>query len=547
MKPNNNILLLSGLSIATGSIFGASSVYAAERSAQKSDKPMNVIFIMSDDHTSQAIGAYNSILSPLNPTPVIDEMAADATIFENAFVTNAISTPSRACIMTGQYSHHNNVLTLDEYLESNQEYLADEFEKMGYQTAMVGKWHLGCEPSSFDYYSVFTGHGGQGQYFNPTFLTNGKEADGKEWPENEVTYNGYSSDIVTNISLHWFREQRDKNKPFFLMHHYKAPHDMFEYAPRYEFYLEDVDIPAPESMFDTENWGSEGTRGSNDSLRHVIGTSISSRHEVRNYVEDFVENPTGDDRKDTYTAYQSYLKRYLRCVKAVDDNLQRLFDYLKAEGLWDNTIIVYTGDQGMMLGEHDLMDKRWMYDESQRMPFILRDPRSKMRGKRTDILVNNIDYAPTLIELAGGKAPEYMDGKSFASVLDEGKEPKGWKDAVYYRYWMHMIHHDVPAHIGVRTKEYKLVLYYGRHYDNSRYGERSMFWTEKSHLIEPTPVSFELYDLRKDPREMNNVAEDPKYASILKKMKKTLQEKRVEAGDTDEAYPDIKKVIDAVL
>ncbi len=530
MKPNNILITLGSLSVANLAI-------AADHGA------MNVIFIMSDDHTSQAIGAYGSHLSVLNPTPNIDRLASESILFRNAFCTNAISTPSRACIMTGQYSHHNEVLTLDEELRSDQEYLADEFHKMGYQTAVVGKWHLACEPTSFDYYTIFTGHGGQGSYFNPTFASS--EID-KPWMENTIQYNGYSSDIVTNLSLKWLKNRRDKDKPFFLMHHYKAPHDMFEYAPRYEFYLEDVDIPLPESLYDTREWGSEGTRGAQDSLRHIIGTSISPRHNVRNYVSDFVENPTGDFDKDTYLAYQEYLKRYLRCVKGVDDNLKRLFDYLKAEGLWENTIIVYTGDQGMMLGEHDLMDKRWMYDPTQRMPFLLRDPRSEHNGECSDLMINNIDFAPTLIELAGGDTPDYMDGESFTEVV-EGREPKGWREAVYYRYWMHMIHHDIPAHMGVRTEDYKLILFYGRHYDPSRYGERSMFWLKNSNLIEPTPVSFELYDLKRDPLEMRNVADDPEYATTLKRMKRLLKQKRAECGDTDENYPEIKAIVDAAL
>lgn len=402
-------------------------------------KQMNVIYIMSDDHTSQAIGAYGSRLAVLNPTPTIDELARDGMLFENCFCTNSISTPSRACIMTGQYSHRNKVLTLDEVLQPDQEYLVDEFHNMGYQTAMIGKWHLGCEPSHFDYYSVFNGHGGQGEYFDPTFLTS--DVTDKKWPNNQIKKMGYSSDIVTNLAIDWLKNRRDKSKPFFMMHHYKAPHDMFEYAPRYEYYLDDVEVPVPLSLFDTDKWGSEGTRGKNDSLRHFIGTSVSSRHEIRNYVMEYKCN-TGDEMENTYLAYQHYLKSYLRCVKGVDDNLKRLFDYLKKEGLWENTIIVYTGDQGMILGEHDLQDKRWMYEESQRMPFIVRDPRCPYKGAKSDLMINNIDFAPTLIEMVGGKEPSYMDGKSFASVF-EGKKPENWKDAVYYRYWMHMIHHDV--------------------------------------------------------------------------------------------------------
>ena len=356
---------------------------------------------------------------------------------------------------------------------------------------------------------------------------------------------GYSSDIVTNLAIDWLKNRRDKSKPFFMMHHYKAPHDMFEYAPRYEYYLDDVEVPVPLSLFDTDKWGSEGTRGKNDSLRHFIGTSVSSRHEIRNYVMEYKCN-TGDEMENTYLAYQHYLKSYLRCVKGVDDNLKRLFDYLKKEGLWENTIIVYTGDQGMMLGEHDLQDKRWMYEESQRMPFIVRDPRCPYKGAKSDLMINNIDFAPTLIEMVGGKEPSYMDGKSFASVF-EGKKPENWKDAVYYRYWMHMLHHDVPAHIGIRTENYKLILFYGRHYDDKRYGQKSMSWLKNSHKIVPTLVSFELYDVKNDPYEMVNLADNPKYAKVLKDMKKKLRELRKQVGDTDEAYPELKKVIDKAL
>lgn len=226
------------------------------------EKPMNVIFIMSDDHTSQAIGAYGSHLAKLNPTPNIDELASDGVVFDNCFCTNSISTPSRACIMTGQYSHHNEVLTLDEKLDVDRQYLVKEFSKMGYQTAMVGKWHLKNEPANFDYYKVLNGHGGQGEYFNPTFLTN--EISNKEWPKNQVKTNGYSSDVITNITIDWLKNRRDKNKPFFLMHHYKAPHDMFEYAPRYKYYLEDTEVPVPESLYNQDGWGSEATRGKKD-------------------------------------------------------------------------------------------------------------------------------------------------------------------------------------------------------------------------------------------------------------------------------------------
>ncbi len=509
-------------------------------SCSKSEQPLNVIYIMSDDHTSQAIGVYGSRLASLDPTPTIDQLAQEGTLLENCFCTNSISTPSRSSIMTGQYAHRNGVLTLDEKLKSNQQYLPDEFRSLGYQTAVIGKWHLGCEPSGFDYYSVLTGYGGQGSYFDPIFQSS--EAEANSWPENTRQYKGHSTDIITDITIEWLKNKRDKNKPFFLMHHYKAPHDDFEFAPRYAKYLENTEIPVPKSLFDTHNWGSEATRGSNDSLRHIIGTSVSGRNEKRSYVEMY-KMDTSDSYQDTYLAYQEYLKRYLRCVKGIDDNLKRLFDYLKEEGMWENTIIVYTGDQGMMLGEHDLQDKRWMYEESMRMPFIVRHPKSKQKGEKTDLLIDNTDFAPTLLELAGGTSPQYMDGQSFAAVFDD-KIPLNPRQAIYYRYWMHLIHHNVPAHFGIRTKEYKLIFYYGRHYNPTRYGDPSMAWLKKeSHKIAPTPVAFELYNIKNDPLEMTNLAENPEYAEVLEKLKKQLIKLKAEVGDDDSQYPEIQGII----
>ncbi|MFI3249082.1 MAG: sulfatase [Rikenellaceae bacterium] len=537
MKPkfNPNYLHRGAVVVAATAAIAPSVALAADQ------KPMNVIYIMSDDHAAHAIGAYGSRLAPLNPTPVIDQyLADDGMLFTNCFCTNSISAPSRACIMTGQYSHHNGVLTLEEDLEEDQQYLARAFKDMGYQTAMVGKWHLGCEPSAFDFYSVLEG---QGTYFDPEFYSS--EVPNREYPNNKVKTKGYSSDVITNITMDWLKEKRDPNKPFFIMHHYKAPHDMFEFAPRYKYYLEDDMIPEPASLYDNSKWGSEGTRGKNDSLRHIIGTSISSRHNARTYTNIYhIEEEDPDTA--THLAYQEYLKRYLRCVKGVDDNLARLFDYLKKEGLWENTIIVYTGDQGMTLGEHDFQDKRWMYEESYRMPFIVRDPRSHYRGEKTDVMINNIDFAPTLIDMVGGEIPEQMDGRSFAPVFDGGR-PDNERHELYYRYWMHMIHHDIPAHIGIRTKDYKLILFYGRHFTLEREGEKSMSWLKVSNLVTPTPVSFELYDMKNDPFESTNLAEDPAYADVMKDMKKRLKKLREEVGDTDEHYPHIKKIIDEAL
>jgi arylsulfatase A-like enzyme len=498
----------------------------------------NILFIMSDDHTSQAFGCYGSRLAGLNPTPVLDQLAAEGMRFERVFCNNSICTPSRASIMTGQYPQTNGVLDLGGSLTPENQHLAIEMKRAGYHTAMIGKWHLKEEPAAFDYYKVLPG---QGKYFDPEFRVRGD----KPWPKNSVKHEGHSSDVITDITLEWLGK-RDKTKPFFLMHHYKAPHDMFEFAPRYEDYLADIDIPEPDNLYDqpAPGFGSVATRGENDSLVRRIGTSISKRHPVRNYGLDFNVSPGLSDREYTHEAYQEYLKRYLRCVKGVDDNLGRLFDYLKKEGLFDNTIIIYTGDQGFMLGEHDYMDKRWMYEESMRMPFIMRWPDRIKPGSTNTMLINNTDFAPTMIDLAGGKVPGYMQGRSFAAALD-GSEISDWRTATYYRYWMHLMHHDNPAHFGIRSADKKLIFYYGLPSDEASFGKLSMGWKrDVSFKIEPTPPAWEFYDLAKDPSEMRNEYANPEYAETIREMKDQLREVRQQLSETDANYPHIQKVID---
>ncbi|MFI3277728.1 MAG: sulfatase-like hydrolase/transferase, partial [Rikenellaceae bacterium] len=293
----------------------------------------NIVYIMSDDHSATAIGAYGSRLSPLNPTPNIDAFAKDAVVFDNCFCSNSISAPSRATIMTGQHSHVNGVLTLQESLKESQLYLANEMKGLGYQTAFIGKWHLGCEPSAFDFYSMFSGGNGQGTYFDPSFATS--DITDKPFPKNEKFYKGHSSDIVTDIALDWFENKRKDDKPFFVMFQYKAPHDMFQFAPRYKSYLENVDIPLPETLLNRDGFGSAGSRGENNSLDSVIGTSISARHNNRPYTKLLRIKDQGSDEKNTIAAYNEYLKRYLRCVKGIDDNIERLFTYLKENDLWE--------------------------------------------------------------------------------------------------------------------------------------------------------------------------------------------------------------------
>jgi arylsulfatase A-like enzyme len=509
----------------------------------------NIIFIMSDDHTTQGIGAYGSRLASLNPTPTIDRLANEGVLLENAFCSNSICTPSRASILTGQYGQVNGVVDLSGSLLPENQYLAIEMGKLGYETAMIGKWHLKHAPEAFDYYNVLPG---QGDYFNPTlYAKEGGEKKEIKFEEdvvrvvNATKYEGHSSDVITDISLDWLENKRDKNKPFFLMHHFKAPHDFFEYAPRYEDYLEDVDIPEPASLWDNKNNGSIGTKGINNSLIDTIGSSIGHRNVIRNMGMHMNIDPNIPDPEYKRLAYQEYLKRYLRCVKGVDDNVKRLFDYLEEKDIMDNTIIVYTGDQGFMLGEHDYIDKRWMYEESMRMPFLVRYPEKIKGGSRMNAIVNNTDFAPTLIEMGGGKTPDYMQGSSFKQILETGEEPEDWKKETYYRYWMHMAHkHNNPAHFGIRTKDYKLIFFYGRDYNTERNVE-AQDWAHNPESMSyfNTPPAWEFYDLRNDPNEMDNKYADEKYADIIVDLKERLKKLRVEVKEDDSQFPQIEDVV----
>ncbi len=520
----------------------------SKKNSQEKPRP-NIIYIMSDDHAAHAIGAYGSRLASLNPTPTIDQMAEEGMRFENCFVINSICTPSRAAVLTGQYSQTNGVLDLKGKLEKERQYLPLELKKLGYQTAMVGKWHLKEAPGAFDYYDVLPG---QGKYHDPVLysrtgdsLTKIKFEEGLEREVYATQYRGHSSDVITDRSLNWLKNERDPSKPFFLMHHFKAPHDMFEFAERYRDYLAEDSIPEPASLWDNQNNGSVATRGIGDRWIDTIGSSIGHRNVIRNMGMHMGIDPSIPDPEYKHLAYQEYLKRYLRCVKGVDDNLKRLFDYLKAEGLYDNTIIIYTSDQGFMLGEHDYIDKRWMYEESMRMPFLVRYPSMIEAGSTSDAMVNNTDFAPTIIELAGGQVPAYMQGSSFKAVLDSGQEPSDWKQATYYRYWMHMAHkHNNPAHFGVRTKQYKLMFYYGVDYKERKNNAEPWANNPASMSDFQTLPAWEFYDLSQDPHEMDNRYGDPAYAGIIQELKSELKQQRQTYAETDAAYPHIQTIID---
>ncbi len=484
--------------------------------ASESDPgPPNILYIMSDDHSANAIGSYGSYLSQVVKTPNLDRIAAEGARLANCFCTNSICAPSRATILTGQYSHVNGVYTLHETLEPDHPNVAKEMQKNGYQTAVIGKWHLKVDPSGFDYFNVLKG---QGRYLNPELR--GKGTGLKEYP-------GYSTDIITDMSLTWLKE-RDPEKPFFLMCQYKAPHDRWDNAPRFQDWYREGPLPEPPNLLDDyqNRFSHAGTVWSTMErivpdryLYHIPPEEVAGmdRNEMRSFV------------------YQKFIAQYLRCAQAVDDNVGRLLDYLDQNDLAENTVVIYTSDQGVFIGEHGYFDKRFMYEESLRMPFLIRYPKEIPQGMISEELVENTDFAPLFLDYAGAGTPDFMQGQSFRSIL-RGQTPVNWKQATYYRYWMHMSHFAIPAHYGIRTKSYKLIYYYGEPLGmaDTEYVRR---WVEGSPRIKSTEPEWELFDLVKDPHEMNNVYADPEYAEVVVKLKQLLLERKQAIGDTDEKYP----------
>lgn len=507
---------------------------ATSAAADPAKRP-NILFILSDDHAAHAIGAYGGRLAPLDPTPNIDRLAREGILLRNVFCENAICVPSRSTILTGQYSHRHGLTTLNGSLSPERQTLAHEMRRAGYETAIIGKWHLGAEPAAFDYYCVLPG---QGSYFNPIFhahpdtpallpppLKRELPQPLPAWPKNTFRIAGadclHVDDAITNISLAWLKHRRSKDRPFFLMHHFKGPHDNFENAERHDFLYDETKIPEPDSLRHRGNHGPIG--------QPLYGTSVSKRNARRNMGHHMFVDPGLPDDQYTDVSYQRYLKKFLRTVRGVDDNVGRLLDYLRETGELDNTVIIYTADQGFMLGEHDYIDKRWMYEESLRMPLLVRYPNAIRAGSAGDAIISNVDFAPTLLDFAGAAAPADMQGRSFRPILETGAAPPGWPDAAYYRYWMHMAHHDNPAHYGIRTRDFKLIFFYGLPLD------------APGALKVPTPAHWELYDLRKDPHEMNNSYADPAYAETVQQLKARLARLKQQVGDADDRYPELIK------
>jgi arylsulfatase A-like enzyme len=456
------------------------------------DARPNILYIMADDHASHAISAYGS---SINKTPNIDRIARGGMRLDNVFCTNSICTPSRGAILTGQYAHITGVTTLATPLDGARMNVAKLLQDGGYQTAIVGKWHLHNDPTGFGYWNILPG---QGLYHDPVFIDNGVKRK----------HQGYCTDLITDFSLEWLKK-RDSSKPFFLMCHHKAPHRAWQPAQKYQDWLKDEKVPEPDNLLDEYQGRGQGARDA----KMRVGENMT-KTDIKTDV------PTNMQWNDLRKwAYQLYIKDYLRCVRSVDDGVGRLLDYLDQSGLAKNTLVIYTSDQGFFLGDHGWYDKRFMYEESLRMPFLVRYPKEIQPGSVCKDMVLNVDFAPTFLEYAGLKAPAEMQGVSARAVL-RGKTPRTWRKTMYYRYWMHLADHYVPAHYGVRTERYKLIYYYGQPMG------------QKGAVEKPTEPYWELFDLQKDPREMRSVYADASYAPVVKDLKAELERLRRELKDT---------------
>lgn len=545
------------------SLAALSCVTAAYAQQQKAQQHPNIVYIMCDDHAYQCISAYGSALSKLAPTPNIDRLAERGMRFDRAFVENSLSTPSRACLMTGQYSHQNGQRQLGEGIDTSRTFFTELLQEAGYQTAVVGKWHMGCDPKGFDYYHVYND---QGQYWNPQYR-------GTDTNNEFVVEEGYSTDLTTDHALS-FIEHRDPSKPFCLLLHHKAPHRNWQANLKYLGMYDDVEFPMPENFYDDY-----ATRGS------AVRTQKMSVTRDMRWEQDFkvpemldLNNP---DSQDSYNAlmgeinrmtpeqrsawgryyfprnrrlleaqlkgkdldnwkYQVYIRDYMSVIASVDESVGRVLDYLDKNGLTDNTMIVYTSDQGFYMGEHGWFDKRFMYEESLRTPLIVSYPGHTKPGSVCNRLVQNIDYAPTFLALAGVSQPKDMPGRSLVPVLANGDNVKNWRQSIYYHYYDYPTYHMVRKHDGVRTERYKLIHFYGKggldavsenKYQNvpgtREYG--TMKGLESIGYFEPKDEAVdycELYDLQADPHEQNNIFGKPGTEKIMKQLQRELDKYR---------------------
>lgn len=544
----------------------AATAQAQQKAAAATQRP-NIVYIMCDDHAFQCISAYGSPISKLAPTPNIDRIAERGMRFDRAFVENSLSTPSRACLMTGLYSNQNGQRQLGEGIDTTRTFFTEQLQQAGYQTAVVGKWHMGCDPKGFDYYHIYND---QGQYYNPQYR--GTDTDGKY-----IVEEGYSTDLTTDHALS-FIEHRDTNKPFCLLLHHKAPHRNWLANTKYFGMYDNVTFPMPETFYDDYE-----TRGS------AVRTQKMSVTKDMRWEQDFkvpeMLDTANADSWDSYLSlmnevnrmnpeqriawgkyyfprnrrllearltgkeldewkYQNYIRDYMSVIKSVDESVGRVLDYLDSHGLTDNTIIVYTSDQGFYMGEHGWFDKRFMYEESLRTPLLIAYPGHIQPGTVCNKLVQNIDYAPTFLDLAGISKPKELPGRSLTPLFKAGDKVKGWRNSIYYHYYDYPTYHMVRKHDGVRTDRYKLILFYGAGgldaVKENKYqrqpGTREhgcMTYLTSLGYFEPkdSAVNYnELYDLQADPHELNNLYGKPGYEKITKQLQKQLTDYRKSIG-----------------
>jgi len=485
--------------------------------------PPNILFIMSDDHTSQAWGIYGGVLKDHVKTPNISRLADEGIVLNNAFCTNSICVPSRAAILTGQFSHKNGVYTLSDALNPDSLNIAKVLQRNGYQTAIIGKWHLKKEPSGFDYYNILHD---QGRYWDPILRT---KANFNKPSDQWDIHNGFSTDVITDLSLNWL-DSIDKNKPFMLMTHFKATHEPFDYPDRHKDLYKDIEIPEPQSLLDfspeTTGRSFVGQKLDNLEWRWQQATKDPDKWWCKYPGLPFNTEGLDSVSRRKFT-YQKLVKDFMRSGAAIDDNIGRLLDYLETTGLAENTIVIYTADQGYFLGEHGFFDKRLIYEESLQMPFVIRYPKEIPAGKRIDDIILNIDFPALFADYAGIKLPSSVQGKSFRKNL-MGETPKNWRKTAYYRYWQHAPIR--PGHFGIRNNRYKLAFFYGQPLDMTGVSK------------ETSKPAWEFYDLEKDPGENKNLYNDPTYSTTITEMKVELQKQRELYGDTDEDYPELQNL-----
>lgn len=474
------------LSLIFASLVSAENVN--ESKAQSANAP-NILWLFTDDHAYQSIGAYGGRFKEMNLTPNIDRIANEGMRFDRCYVGNSICAPSRATLLTGKHSHLNGKFDNYGKFDHDQQQFQKILQRHGYQTAMVGKIHLDGKMQGFDYWEVLPG---QGKYWDPVFVT---EA-------GRTTYKGeHSTDVITRNAIQWLDKKRDKSKPFMAMVHFKAPHRAWQPATRWKEKFKDKTFPEPDTLLDDYEGRGHAAKHQDMSILKTMTMHRDVKSEQSERQAELAEIDPEDPEALTRLKYQWYMRDYLACIAGVDENIGKLLAYLDESGLAENTIVIYCSDQGFYLGEHGWFDKRFMYEESYRAPLVIKWPGVIKPGSVNSDLVQNIDFAETFLDIAGVDAPADMQGESLVPLF-KGKTPSDWRKSLYYHYYEYPSWHSVRRHEGVSTHRYKLIRFYGKDVPN---GEE-----------------WELYDLVEDPQEMKSVYGDPAYADKTAELKEEL-------------------------